>query len=289
MTVPLPAATDPVELADWVEAILLVEGIDAISKAEMGGRLAPMGTPDESQLAMILSEVRRREGLGPGFYPFRVDHNVVERVPGIDTSVYEVLLLLSLEYAHFRFRQDWNTANLIMDRVARLALLSYMGPGSESVLFAWPVSGGRPTNFLDALEWLATHLGLELGKGPQNPHVKDGGVDVVCWRRFKDRRSSFSVLLAQCTYEAKFKDKAKDVSVNQWLSWIGFGANPSVALVVPYVIGVNDNVWDDIRFDAQVVIDRTRITELLAGIVLDPVELTDIEGWADIERTALAV
>jgi hypothetical protein len=55
------------------------------------------------------------------------------------------------------------------------------------------------------------------------------------------------------------------------------------------VIGVNDNVWDDVRFYAQLVIDRTRITELLVGIVVDPAELTELRAWADSERTALAV
>jgi hypothetical protein len=64
--------------------------------------------------------------------------------------------------------------------------------------------------------------------------------------------------------------------------------NP-VALVVAYVIGVNGNGWDDVRFYAQLVIDRTRITELLVGIVVDPAELTELRAWADSERTALAV
>jgi hypothetical protein len=247
-----------------------------------------MGAPDETQLAMILSEVRRREGLSGGIYPFRVDRNVVEKVPGLDSSLYEVLLYLSLEYAHFRLRREWNPANLVMDQISSLALRSYMGPGSESLLFAWPVSGGRPTDFLDALKWLASILELDVGRGPENPYVKDGGVDVIAWRRFKDRRSTYSVLLAQCTYETAFRHKARDVGTGQWRSWIVFGADPSVALVVPYVIGVNDNVWDDLRFDAQLVLDRTRIAELLAGVAIDAALLDRLREWATTERNALA-
>lgn len=289
MTVPLPSSITPVALADWAEAVLLVEGLDLLSKAEVRRRLAPIVEPEEAELALMLSEFRRRAGLGPEVYPFRADLNVIRRVPDIDPSMYEALLLLSLEEADFRRRKRWNTANLLMDRLARDALTSYLGPGAVGRRFAWPASDGRPKPFEEAIRWLADVLNLELGRGPKNPNKKDGGVDVVAWRPFRDTRSKFMIILAQCTLEMNYGHKANDIVLNQWMSWIVFGREPSVALVVPFVIGIHDAVWDDLHFSSTVVLDRTRLTELLADISPSDEDMQLLRRWASHEREALGV
>jgi hypothetical protein len=288
MSLPLPLSANPVALADWAEAVLLSEDLDLLSKAEIKRRTASAGSPEDSDLALMLSEVRRRAGAAGAGYPFRADVNFIERLRGVDALIYEALLLLSLQHTEFRTKRKWNTANLIMDRLARDALREYIGPNALAVRFAWPTSDGRPTQFADAVLWLADVLGLEAGTGPKNPAKKDGGVDVVAWRRFRDPRSKFTVVLAQCTFQLDFKHKAADILLNQWMNWISFGWPPSVALAVPFVIGVNDSDWDDLHFTCSIVLDRTRIVEMLAVSAAPPDDIPLLRSWVQHERAALA-
>src|SRR5699024_4280 len=130
--------------------------------------------------------------------------NVIERVAGRDASIYEALLLLSLDGTKFRKDKDWNDADKILDRLGRDALIAYLGLGAQGRRFASPASDGRPTGFSPAVRWIAGLLNLEVGVGPKNPHKKDGGVDVVAWRPFRDGRSKFAVVLAQCTIKVRF-------------------------------------------------------------------------------------
>jgi hypothetical protein len=288
VTLEIPASTNPVVLADWAEAVILSEDLDLLSKSEIKRRTASTGSPEESDLSLMLGEIRRRGGIAGGGYPFRADQNVIERLRAVDALVYEALLLLSVRNTEFRKKKLWNTANLIMDRLARDAIREYVGSGSTALRFAWPVSDGRPKDFTEAIKWLANHLDLELGAGPKNPAKKDGGVDVVAWRRFRDPRSKYAIVLAQCTFQRDFKHKARDIFVDQWMSWILFGWDPSVALVVPFVIGVNDADWDDLHFSCSFVMDRTRILEFLDGVALPAAEVPLLQSWVDHERAALA-
>lgn len=287
MTVPLPSSSSPVDLADWAEAVMLAEGVDSLSKAEVRRRLSSTGAPDDTELGLLWGELRRRAGLGVDVYPFQVGAGVLDRLATVDPTRYAALLLLSLEYAAFRRRKRWGAANLILDRLARDALVAYLGSGGEGLRFAWPQSDGRPIQFTAAIRWLADLLNLEVGSGTKNPSRKDGGVDVVAWRPFRDGRSKFSIVLAQCTIELDFKNKATDVHVNHWCSWIQFGTEPSVALVVPFVIAETDQVWEDIHHTCTIALDRTRLTELLGNVPPKQSDTALLEEWVKQEIQAL--
>jgi hypothetical protein len=287
MTLQVPASTNPVELADWAEAVIFSEDLELLSKAEIKRRMAPAGAPEDADLSLMLGEVRRRSGASGSAYPFKADLNVIERLRTVDSLVYEALLLLSLQHTEFRTKKRWNTANLIMDRLARDALAGYMGPGSTAVRFAWPASDGRPKDFQAAVRWLAALLDLQVGSGPMNPDKKDGGVDVVAWRRFRDGRSKYAIVLAQCTFQLDYRAKARDIFLNYWTSWILFGWDPQVALAVPFVVGIHDPVWDDLHYSSALVFDRTRILECLDGVALSAGDVRLMQSWVSHERAAL--
>ena len=169
-----PTDTTAPGLLEWIESTILLEDLDGLSRAEILHRLAGVGGGDETEVGLVFSEVRRRRAVAPELYPFNVDDELIVRDRNVDHAIYEALLLMSLQEADFRQRRRFEIGGLILDRLGRDALLSYLGFGARAVRFAWPPRGERPADFKQGLAWLAAHLGLPTGQGPWNPQRKDG-------------------------------------------------------------------------------------------------------------------
>lgn len=91
----------------------------------------------------------------------------------------------------------------------------------------------------------------------------DGGVDVVAWHHFRDGRAGFPVLLAQCTVQAKWRPKTRDISTTLWRSWIDFPTRPQKVLVIPFAVPEGKAWWRDRNRLAGMILDRMRVSELL--------------------------
>lgn len=217
--------------------------------------------------------------MAPGVYPFEAQAGLLRLRPAVDYWVYLALLLMSVEDADFRRRRQFNVPNLVFDRLARDALLSLLGPKASSRRFAWPRSDGRPTKFDAAVAWLADLLDLPLGAGEKRPDRKDGGVDVVAWRPFVDRRAKYLIILAQCTIQRDFRWKAHDIEINQWIHWIQFGWPPDVLLAIPFAVPLGSPIWDDMHYTASVVLDRMRLCELLQDVDVSAADVELLKRW----------
>lgn len=126
---------------------------------------------------------------------------------------------------------------------------------------------------------------LPQGRGNARPTAGDGGLDVVVWRPFRDGRSGYLVLLAQCTVQMDWFGKARDLARDLWRGWIDFGMDPHLVLAIPFVIPVNHPKWDELRRTVHTVLDRLRICELL-----ETASLTDAKTlgtWATNEIEAM--
>jgi hypothetical protein len=286
-----PASRDAETLAEWAETILVVEELASITRVAIRQRFQQGQQPDDVELGMLFSEVGRRGGLADELYPFKVDPDGVEirRRDDFDATVYDFLLVVSLERAPFRLQNRFADMNPPLDLLAREALRVYLGEGAVATRFSWPTSDGRPESFPEAVTWLADAMNLpELSK-KRNPDRKDGALDIAAWRPFRDGRPGFAVVLAQVTCEMTFEEKAARIPVNQWKGWIEFGSTPSTALVVPFAIPIADDRWGTLRNADQVVVERVRLCELLAGV-----DLTTYDEWESMktfvedERQALA-
>lgn len=259
-----PAARDAITLADWVESTMAIEGEEFLPRAVVRRRLGADGNQDEAAIGLLLSEIRRRRKAAPTIYPFEVDASGVVRAGGLADPLYDLMVMLSLLEAPFRQHKQWDEANTLMDGVAELALGQLFGPNTNTLRFGWPVSDGRPSDFPKAIRWLAEAMGLEITAHRRTPRPQDGGVDVVAWRPFPDARQGFPVVLAQCTYRGDFRAKGTDINARRWLDWISFGSEPLSALVIPHIVDQSDEVWTEISYDVQVILDRFRICQLLS-------------------------
>lgn len=287
--VPPPGVRDASALADWAESVVLVEERETLGRGPLRGRLGDAGPGDEVELGLLFSEVRRRHALANAVYPFRLTELGITRTH-VDPSVYEFLLTCSLEDASFRSEARWREANNILDWLTREALRTYLGGEAEAVLFSWPVadSDGRPQSFDEAVTWLADKLNLPEGSGERTPWKKDGGVDVVAWRPFKDGRSAYTIVLAQCTVRMKFEAKGRDIRLRKWGDWISFGSDPITALSVPFAVPATFLSWNEIRYDVTLILDRLRICEMLGTRDLTSQgQFEEMLEWNRREREAL--
>jgi hypothetical protein len=179
-----------------------------------------------------------------------------------DKLPYSFLLRISSSVSHdFSLASDQNTERVeSFEKLVVVAMQNLMGFGSKAIRFGFP-SEDRPIEFPRAIEWLSNRMGIKSGEAYRPPRRKDGGVDVVAWRPFKDRRNGFPVYLVQVTCEKNFSHKIYDVDLRLWSGWLNLDSDPVSVLAVPTTISPGEE-WNEIS-SRVVVLERIRICELL--------------------------
>jgi hypothetical protein len=172
---------------------------------------------------------------------------------------------------------DVSIAAVKFERIVVEAVQRYLGDGAKAVRFAWPSDSGRPQEFPEAIKWLAGLMGVRLGGGYRQPRRKDGGVDVIGWRPFRDGKSAFPIVLVQCTIQADLVSKSLDVDVRNWSSWLELVHDPSTILTAPQVVPGNTEIWNELALK-NLVFDRLRLVELLGRNPSSPLQ-DEMSTW----------
>jgi hypothetical protein len=263
-----PTDFTPFELAEWLETSMLLSQETPVSAAEIEAQFPQNQRPDAAEIEELLAEIGSRADVAPSLYPFRARDEEVFVDPDVDATIYFFLLTLSVEVAPYRTGSRFNEINPSLELITREAMLGLLGSGAEARRFGWPNGDGRPENLADAVEWLATEMGLEVGvvREDVDDDDKDGGIDVAAWRPFADRGPSFPAFLIQVTTQASYERKPGDVVPEQWIAWIRFGREPQIGLSVPFAIPPDAKVrLSKLRYSANLLLDRLRLCELLEG------------------------
>ena len=140
-------------------------------------------------------------------------------------------------------------------------------------------------SFPDAVSWLADLFNLGTGSSTPRPRRKDGGVDVIAWRPFRDGRAGYAIVLCQCTAQLNWVPKAKDIVLGQWRGWIDLGLDPLTALAVPFAVSTTFDRWDELKRTVNIILERIRLCELLSLVPIERLE--DIRRWTEAERELL--
>ena len=260
---------DETRLADWLEASMLVERTEYASRAKIRRYIKSLFGEDELDIAVetVLREINRRKRLCQQAYPFSEESSGVRYSVGKAGVPYLFMLCISASETYRAEKRQKETDELF-DELVLDALKACLGPTSEGERFGSPASGSRPKNFRDSIRWIAHRMNLQQGKGNPRTHTGDGGLDVIAWRPFRDRRSGYMVLLAQCTVERDWFHKARDLQQDAWRGWIDLGKDPHLVFAIPFVIAAQYDKWDELRRLVHTALDRLRLCELLDSVPL---------------------
>lgn len=261
--------SNPVSVADWVEFSIFISNLDYIGKAEIRREIITASGLDEEeadvQTELLIQEIQRRHNLAPLGYPFSVVGTGINLNKALYSVPYFFMLLISIS-PNLRLEKRQSEVEKSFDYLIVDSLIKMLGNGSRGLRFGSPASDHRPKSFIPAINWLAKELNLKTGTGLSfKPRRKDGGVDVVVWRPFNDHRSAFVTILAQCTVQIDWKEKAKDIVEDLWRGWVDFGKNPITCLAIPFVVSPGYSNWDEVRRTTVLILDRMRVVELLNG------------------------
>jgi hypothetical protein len=263
----VPDLDEVSSLTDWFELAFLVSGATSKTHAQLRDTLtaAVAASAEEVELAgnLVFKEVKRRRHICGSRYPFVVEEKTVLYDGDADGEFYKFLLLVVVSPL-LRNEKRHDEVDQLFDDLVLDAIKGYLGEGSTAVRFGWPASGGRPKKFETAIAWLTAQMNLQPGVGATLPQSKDGGVDVVAWKPFNDRKAAYVVILAQCTIRTNWLPKAKDIIDMVWLAWLDTGRPVVIALAIPFIIPPQFDRWDMLRRTAGVVFDRLRICQYLA-------------------------
>ena len=214
---------------------------------------------DELSIGFAIEEMRRRSLILGVKYPFDVTNSRV--LPVKSSSVYKCLLASS-------FRSHLGITNSISEEsiskrfedLSAFCLSTFFGDATQIINFGFPSSIGRPSNFPEAIEWLADRMGISSGRAYRSPRRQDGGVDLVVWRTFDDRKPGIPIVLVQATIQQDLLLKSRDIDLRLWSGWLSMDVDPLMGLTSPHVI-FNVEVWNEVSRNC-LLFDRVRLTQL---------------------------
>lgn len=252
-------------VADWIECSLLATSVNHIGKDTLNKLAEEELILNPNGIALgIKAMARRKKALGPT-YPFSVHDLGVIRNPEIEWSNYAALVFLTPNSIARQtlWQDDITTISRVFEEISERAMANFWGEGGQAVMFGHPSKYDRPKEFDKAVAWLADRMGIKIGSGYRPPRRKDGGVDIVAWRKFGDGRRGFPIALAQCTIQGETFSKTSDIDTRLWSSWLAMDSDPLSCLMIPSTISASGPEWGQLSTSVM-VIERMRIMELLA-------------------------
>lgn len=265
-------------VADWIETQLLLSEERTIGTARLNEVAAGNINISPADIVWGFGQMKDRHDQIGDTYPFEVMDGYVKRARDLHKRTYVAMLLMSpksftRDILPFSDQEIKYYGDKFEELTAKL-LEKYLGEDSKSLVFGAENDETRPSDFPGAVAWLGKKLNIDLGNGPIEKRRKDGGVDVVAWKPFPDKKPGMPVLLTQCTIGDEFLNKATDINLNNWNNWLSFPTPPQVILATPSQIPFGEK-WDEITRNAW-LFDRTRLSS--CKLSTDEFESLDLEG-----------
>ena len=250
-------------IADWLELNTLSQDDNAIGFDKLRSLASEILDLPPQRIDVEFNILKRRSEILQDSYPFDIKSVGMVRRQNWRELPYTYLLRISSGIDHpFSLSLDENADRIeSFEHLVVHALQNLLGVNSKAVRFGFP-SEDRPVEFPKAIEWLSDRMGIKAGQAYRPPRRKDGGVDVVAWRPFRDRRNGFPVYLVQVTCERNYSHKVFDIDLRLWSGWLNLDTDPVSVLAVPTTISVGEE-WNEISTKV-VILERIRICELLA-------------------------
>jgi hypothetical protein len=219
-----------------------------------------VGGTDQQAIEAFAKLYKRSSSLGVK-YPFKVTTEYLQ----VEVQIWESPYLLMTSFCGISFfsgLQGWSvdTSSKLFEIVSEKCLGEFFGESTQTRNFGHPSDVGRPSEFGEAVKWIADSMKVPLGSGYRPPRRRDGGVDIFVWREFKDGFPGVPILLIQCTIQGNFQNKIGDVDTRLWASWLSSDIDPLVGLCVPQMV-VQLEKWSEIT-TRGLLFDRNRLSSM---------------------------
>lgn len=235
---------------------------------------------------------KRVDQLGDA-YPFdRVDNSLHYKAQTDKLPIYE--LLLGISRAPSLTRGDFVQLPRLFEQLSRLAGMAFLGPSAKGFHTGWP-RPETPTRFKHTIEQLRADSGSHFsewawqpdGMLPNDPVpalIKDGGLDIVAWRPWDDRRGGQLYLLGQCACGLDWPDKTADLNLTRLSDWFRPPrVSPLRSLFTPHY-AISELLFEHSP-QAGLMFDRARMVHLLR----EPYIQTELVALTDQIKTVFAI
>ena len=282
----------PEVLGDWVEASLLFHD-NEISRSDIVDVLIEQqicgNNGQEIAYEITISawqELRTRKSWGSAAPHLQIEHLKITDTPDWRNDIVRAFfLMLSL----MRVYPDWATVHrnsqlqgTLFERVVE-RLCPGILPGWSVYRAGWFPGSDQtiPKIVSDLCERLNCRGNLDPSRWIPN-HAKDGGLDIVCYRRFPDTREATPTFFIQCASGADWRNKVQTPNPAEWQKYLDSAVQPSTGIAAPFVISD-----EKVRFAGLkgqiIVFDRLRLLHAAyeAELVLPDELVDDLTAWLE--------
>lgn len=278
-------------LADWIEASLLFD-YHEISKSNIVDILIEQQIckHENKDIAHEIAdrgwvEVQQRSSFG-ACDSLKFDGM---RITGSDNWRNEPIRAFFLLLSIFQYYPSWASSHRnyseqgeLFERVIEVAC--------KGLLPSWDVirAGWSPSNAVSVktiVHQLCDHLNT-MGNHDIDRMVpdaaKDGGLDIVCVKKFPNKAEAMPTYLLQCASGTNWRDKINTPSTDAWKSYLNAAAQPGAGIVAPFVINTEQILHAGLNGQV-VVFDRLRLLYAInsEGIQFPRELLSDVINWIE--------
>ena len=277
--IPLPDDDEnPCKLADWLEINSLINPFRPVSYEKLRSDLTSLKTPEKLQdiVSQTSTELDNRSRHLKDAYPFSINATLLRvKDSKLQTFNWAYVFCLIISFIGLEIGQNklkiWKIKEMSFqfEEICALAAKNYLGNmecDSEVLHFGYPRllwhENLRP--FKKALEHLREQINDGRIRGTSRQRAKDGGLDVVAWNHFPDRRAGKLLLLGQCAAsQDKYAEKMHEVK--QFLeNDIEIQSQRMLAFFIPHALNIefeeHAQQWMEINSNAGILFDRCRIS-----------------------------
>jgi hypothetical protein len=257
---PLTHSSTIDDVADALELLASCSKGSPISLATAKDFVTKIGGSEQQAIEAFAKLSKRSSSLGEK-HPVKVTAEYLQ----VEGHIWESPYLLMTSFSGSSLFSDLNgwsvdTSSKLFEIVSEKCLGEFFGASTQTRNFGHPSDVGRPSEFGEAVKWIASSMKVPLGSGYRPPRRKDGGVDIFVWKEFKDGFPGVPILLIQCTIQGNFQNKIGDVDTRLWASWLSSDIDPLVGLCVPQMV-VKLEKWSEIT-TRGLLFDRNRLSSM---------------------------
>ncbi len=287
-TLPAPGASAH-ELADFFELHCWKTG--RTSHSDVSHALTPLdendysgGVPEhdraEEVVGRAIHEIEQRRSTCGRRYPFALERGGLLRVDVSDeyAIVYLYLLLATrLNMARDRLQADID-GTLLFEKLSAEAARAYFGSRAESFVFG-TASGSEA--FPDKVNVLCQRLQEGFGydglAGTGDRH-KDGKLDVVVWKPFRDNREGKLIGFGQCKTGTHWKDPLTQLQPDMFCR-LWMRQQPVFVPVRMFFIteAIGELGWREHATHAGLLFDRCRVIDFSGSVCNEVME--QVVAW----------